>query len=119
MKKLILTFAVLGITLTACKQNNQEPEIKTVGEETEEVTTNDVTPEYATTSFTIKGMTCEIGCAKTIQNKLQRTKGIKSAEVDFESETAKVEFDKNTLTEKQIDEIVEKVGGGDTYKVVH
>ena len=38
-------------------------------------------------------MTCEMGCAKTIQKKLAGMEGVKSATVDFKNEMAMVEYD--------------------------
>jgi Cu+-exporting ATPase len=38
-------------------------------------------------------MTCEMGCAKTIEKKLAKMYGMKSANVDFKNELALVEFD--------------------------
>ena len=38
-------------------------------------------------------MTCEMGCAKTIEKKLAKMYGMKSATVDFKNELALVEFD--------------------------
>jgi len=37
-----------------------------------------------TASFTISGMTCAIGCAKTIQDELSETDGVQKATVDFD-----------------------------------
>ncbi|WP_052201443.1 heavy-metal-associated domain-containing protein [Flavobacterium psychrophilum] len=37
-----------------------------------------------TTSFNIEGMTCAIGCAKTIENKLVSLDGVQKATVDFD-----------------------------------
>ncbi|WP_117879727.1 heavy-metal-associated domain-containing protein [Aureibaculum luteum] len=68
-------------------------------------------------SLEIDGMTCEIGCARTIQSKLSKTKGVKMAEVDFENKTGVVEFDSNRITEDEIVDIVEQIAGGDLYKV--
>ena len=69
-------------------------------------------------SLEIDGMTCEIGCARTIQSKLSKTKGVKMAEVDFENKTGVVEFDSNRITENEIVGIVEQIAGGDLYKVI-
>jgi Cu+-exporting ATPase len=68
-------------------------------------------------SLNIEGMTCEIGCARTIQSKLSKTDGIKSAKVDFDKKTGVVEYDANKISEKQIVAAVEKIAGGDLYKV--
>ncbi|WP_162497557.1 heavy-metal-associated domain-containing protein [Aureibaculum marinum] len=66
----------------------------------------------------IEGMTCEIGCARTIQSKLSKADGVKLAEISFEKKSGIVEFDSSKITENEIVEIVEAVAGGDLYDVV-
>ena len=73
--------------------------------------------KLATTSFKIDGMTCAVGCAKTIEKELSETAGVKSATVDFDKKIAKVEYDSNAQSPEKIVEIVEKTGDGLTYKV--
>ena len=68
-------------------------------------------------ALNIEGMTCEIGCARTIQSKLSKTEGVKFAKVNFDKKKGVVEYDANTISEKQIVGIVEKIAGGDLYKV--
>lgn len=70
-----------------------------------------------TASFTIKGMTCAIGCAKTIQEELNGLDGVKTATVDFEKELATVSFDKTVLTPEELTKVVEATADGKTYKV--
>ena len=79
----ILAVAILGLAVVACK-NEKQPEVKTVETEvTVEKAELDPNATYAKAEFTIKGMTCEIGCAKTIEKKLAKMEGVKSAKVDF------------------------------------
>ena len=73
--------------------------------------------KLASTSFKIDGMTCAVGCAKTIEKELAQTVGVKSATVDFDKKTAKVEYDMNAQSPEQLVQIVEKTGDGATYKV--
>jgi mercuric ion binding protein len=71
----------------------------------------------ATANFTIEGMTCAVGCAKTIEGKLNETEGIQKAVVDFESKIATVSYDKTKCNMTSITSTIEKVAGGDAYKV--
>ena len=102
MKKLnsiVLLTTVILLALN-CK-NKTEAEIKTVengttenAEAYEKQGANFQNNEhYATAQFTIKGMTCAMGCAKTIEKKLAKMDGMYNAKVDFENELATVEFD--------------------------
>jgi Cu+-exporting ATPase len=66
----------------------------------------------------IEGMTCEIGCARLIQSRLSKTDGIKFVQVSFENKLGDISYDENIISKKEIMEEIEKVAGGDTYKVV-
>lgn len=68
-------------------------------------------------SLDIEGMTCEIGCARTIQSKLSKTEGIKTAEVDFDKKVGVVVYDANKIDEGKIVAVVQEIAGGDLYKV--
>ena len=60
--------------------------------------------------MTIEGMTCAIGCAATIQKKLNATTGISSATVDFATKKALILFDDTQIQPTAIREIVPAVG---------
>ena len=70
-----------------------------------------------TASFTIDGMTCAVGCAKTIENKLANQEGVGQAVVDFESKIATVKFDAKKQSLESLTTTIEAVAGGDSYKV--
>jgi copper chaperone CopZ len=76
-----------------------------------------VASNVLTASFTIKGMTCAIGCAKTIQEELNGLDGVQIATVDFDKELATVSFDKTILTAEKLTKVVEATADGKTYKV--
>ena len=75
------------------------------------------TQNYKKMELHIKGMTCEIGCAKIIESKLSKTNGIKFSKVRFIDSIGMVEFDANILSQKDINNVVSKIGGGELYKV--
>ncbi len=68
-------------------------------------------------SFTIEGMTCAIGCAKTIQEELSGLEGVQTATVDFDKKLATVSFDKTKQTPESLTKIVQATGDGKTYIV--
>ncbi len=70
-----------------------------------------------TATFSIEGMTCAIGCAKTIEKELSGLEGIQNATIDFEKKSAIVAFDKSILKSETITKVVENTGDGKTYKV--
>ena len=67
-------------------------------------------------SLAISGMTCEIGCAKTIQSKLLKKEGVLQAKVIFNDSIANIEFDANTTSKKDLIAFVDGIAGGDLYK---
>ena len=67
--------------------------------------------------LTIEGMTCAIGCAATIEKKLNQTDGIAEAKVDFDEKKAYVTFDETVLNPLKIKAVIE--GVGKAYKVTY
>lgn len=65
----------------------------------------------------IKGMTCEIGCARLIQSKLYKADGVTFAKVSFEDSSGIISFDENRIKEDEIKTIIEKTAGGELYTV--
>lgn len=115
--KLIIVASLLFVM--ACK-NETQPEIETVSISSEEIataSTSNAGANYSKVTFNIDGMTCAMGCAKTIEKKMANMDGVKSAKVDFEKELAMVEFDEAKVTPKSLEDVVTKVGGGDVYIV--
>ncbi len=112
--KSILTITLASLLFVGCKEKTKEtisvsnaPKVKK-----EIVSTN-----LQTASFTINGMTCAIGCAKTIEEELNGLEGVQKATVNFEKKSATVFFDKTILTPENIAKVVEATGDGKTYKV--
>jgi len=65
------------------------------------------------TTFPISGMHCAT-CAQTIEKALSKTQGVIKASVNFASEKANVEFDKDKTTENELKNVIKRTG----YKVV-
>ncbi len=118
LAKSIFTILFASLLFMGCKEKSSE----TVSDSATENSVPKAKKEIAaanlqTASFTIKGMTCAIGCAKTIQEELNGLDGVQTASVDFEKETATVAFDKTTLTPAELTKVVEATADGKTYKV--
>lgn len=108
--KIIILIIFIFTLSTSCK-NETKPQENNI------VQKSNITPNYEKMEFHIKGMTCEIGCARLIESKLSKTKGIKFSKVSFKDSLGMVEFDKNTLTKKAIFNVVEDIADGTLYKV--
>ena len=105
---------VMALCVMSCK-NETKPEIKTVEVANETSKTADPNATYAKAEFTIDGMTCAMGCAKTIEKKIASMDGVKSATVDFDKKLAMVEYNVAKVTPILLEETVTKVS--DTYEV--
>ena len=110
--KTILAFAFVSLLTVSCKKG---------AETKEEITEKEVViaaENIQTASFEIEGMTCAIGCAKTIEEELGALDGVQKATVDFDSKKATVVFDKTIQSQESLTKVVEATADGKTYKVV-
>ena len=113
LSKSFLALALTSVLFVSCKQTASESTTEASTETTKVVTI--AKPETA--SFNIEGMTCSMGCAKTIEKKLAEMEGVQKATVDFDKKTATVEFDATKQTPEKLVETVEAAADGKTYKV--
>ena len=116
--KYIATLLLASLLFVGCKEKTDEA----ISDTEIETGAPKVKKEFAvanlqTASFTIKGMTCAIGCAKTIQEELNGLDGVQKATVNFEKELATVSFDKTILSPEKLTKVVEATADGKTYKV--
>ena len=109
---------VIALTFASCKQESKQ-ESKEVASEVakKEVVSEADLAKMQTASFTIDGMTCAMGCAKTIENKLANQDGVGEAVVDFDTKIATVKFDAEKQSLESLTKTIEAVAGGDSYKV--
>lgn len=105
---------LIALSFASCKQENKEV---TVEETKKEAVSEADLAKMQTASFTIDGMTCAMGCAKTIENKLAGQEGVGQAVVDFETKIATVKFDAEKQSVESLTKTIEGVAGGDSYKV--
>jgi copper chaperone CopZ len=118
--KSIAAVAIASLLFLGCKKNTSET-TKT-GMATTETTAPKVKKEISaanlqTASFKVEGMTCAIGCAKTIQEELTGLDGVQTATVDFDKKLATVTFDKTVQNPENLTKVVQATGDGKTYKV--
>lgn len=96
VKKIFFSVAMALFVLTGCKENKEVKKEKV--------------------ALAISGMTCEIGCAKTIQSKLSKKEGVIDAKVVFIDSIANIEYDANTTSKKDLIAFVDGIAGGNLYK---
>lgn len=114
----LITLTLISLFFVSCKDLNSSNNSE-ISDEVEETTNTKqiAAVNLQTASFKIKGMTCAIGCAKTIEEELNALDGMQKATVDFDNELGKVTFDKTILNSNKIIKIVEAAADGKTYKV--
>ncbi|MBG7630311.1 MAG: heavy-metal-associated domain-containing protein [Bacteroidetes bacterium] len=111
MKNLIVIIALTFICIS-CNETKKEKEIEKAKVKTEEVAAN-----YKNIEVEIEGMTCEIGCARTIQSKLSKMEGVTFSKVDFESKKGQFTYDANKISQNDIVKKINGIAGGDLYSV--
>lgn len=110
-----LAIALSSLLFFSCKKT--EVSQTTTIEKTVKVNSKPIAAKPEIATFTIEGMTCAVGCAKTIQDKLASMDGIQSATVDFDKKFAIVEFDASKQTPELLLKAVQETGDGKTYMV--
>lgn len=119
--KSITTAALLtGLLFVSCKKNTAEttPTATTATATTAPKVKKEIAAvNLQTASFKVEGMTCTIGCAKTIESELSDLDGVQKATVDFDKKLATVTFDKTVQNPESLTKVVEATADGKTYKV--
>jgi copper chaperone CopZ len=117
--KSLVTLGIVSSLLLSCKDTAAKPAAVNESEVTATTEKNKaVAAKPETASFKIEGMTCAMGCAKTIEKKLADMEGVQKATVDFDKKEATVNFDAAILTPEKLYATVEATADGNTYKVV-
>lgn len=115
--KSIAALAIAGLVFVGCKKEEDKSLAVVNAEKTAPKEHKAIAPENVqTASFTIEGMTCAVGCAKTIEAKLSDLEGVEKAAVDFDKKTATVTFDKTIQNPESLTKVVQETGDGKTYK---
>ncbi|MFY7670529.1 cation transporter [Tenacibaculum sp. MEBiC06402] len=106
-KSVIVLFLMASI-VTSCKSEAKKEETK----ENKETTV----AKAEMLSLNVSGMSCEIGCAKTIESKLAKKEGVLEAKVVFADSLATIKYDAEKIDKASLIAFVEGVGDGHTYK---
>jgi Cu+-exporting ATPase len=112
----LLLISLSSLLLLSCKKT-EVPQTIIASEIAAKPNSKTAVAKPALATFSIEGMTCAVGCAKTIQEQLASMDGVQKAEVDFEKKIATVEFDASKLTPALLLKAVQETGDGKTYVV--
>lgn len=99
--KIILQLALLLTLNLGCKEKPTAKIIlvETAASESNNKSSISEAKNAINARFTIKGMSCEIGCARAIEKKLYKLDGMYKAEVNFQKEMATVKYDSSKIDE--------------------
>ena len=115
--KTITSLAIAGLLFVSCKKEEDKSLAVATAEKSTQKEHKAIAPENVqTASFTIEGMTCAVGCAKTIEKELSNLEGVEKATVDFDKKIATVTFDKTLQNSENLTKTVQQTGDGKTYK---
>jgi len=110
-----ISLALFMLFFVSCdSQKSKKP-----NEEIDSIEQKAVAEDLHQVKVAIKGMTCEIGCARLIQSKLYKADGISYANISFADSSGVISFDQNRISEDEIKQIIERTAGGDIYSVAY
>lgn len=118
--KTIAVIAIASLAFVSCKKE-EDKSLSLIKAQAEKEAPKEhkaiAAENVQTASFEIEGMTCAMGCAKTIEKELSNLEGVEKAAVDFDKKTATVTFDKTVQNQENLTKVVQETGDGKTYKV--
>ena len=112
MKSLLFLLISLFFVIGCNQQPKPEDKVVTT---TTNISENVIDNNLFEASFSISGMMCKMGCAKAIENNLNKMEGVQNASVDFETSIATVLYNSSLL--KTEDLALTVLNTGDSYTV--
>lgn len=104
----ILCIVFFSIQLVSCKTDKKSILIEQ----------RDTVVNLKTATLTIEGMTCEVGCARTIESKISKMEGVSESKVSFEVKKGFFTYDANKTSEAIIIKEINGLLDGKTYLAV-
>ncbi len=111
MMRKAISIITLAFVLFSCNEAKKNSAVEKSGIEKREVAAI-----YKSIEVEIEGMTCEIGCAKTIESKLSKVEGVTYSKVNFEEKIGQFTFDESKISQEDIAKKIAGIGGGALYK---
>ena len=108
-KAIFLLLAISALLIISCSVNDEKGKTKDLKSDVPRMA------KMETVSLAISGMTCEIGCAKTIQSKLSKKEGVADAVVVFTDSIATITFDSNKTSTEDLSSFITGIAGGNLY----
>ena len=108
-KAIFLLLAISATLIISCSINDEKGKTKVLKSDVLQMA------KMETVSLAISGMTCEIGCAKSIQSKLSKKEGVAAAVVVFTDSIATITFDSNKTSAENLSSFITGIAGGNLY----
>ena len=108
-KAIFLLLAISALLIISCSVNDENGKTKDLKSDVLQMA------KMETVSLAISGMTCEIGCAKSIQSKLSKKEGVAAAVVVFTDSIATITFDSNKTSAENLSSFITGIAGGNLY----
>ena len=108
-KAIFLLLAISATLIISCSINDEKGKTKDLKSDVPRMA------KMETVSLAISGMTCEIGCAKTIQSKLSKKEGVAAAVVVFTDSIVTITFDSNKTSAENLSSFITGIVGGNLY----
>ena len=108
-KAIFLLLAISALLIISCSVNDENGKTKDLKSDVPRMA------KMETVSLAISGMTCQIGCAKTIQSKLSKKEGVADAVVVFTDSIATITFDSNKTSAENLSSFITGIAGGNLY----
>jgi|GEM_PF-358809 len=115
MKKLLLfsfSFAVLFTSCENSKTSSTEAEIIKITTPEKKAEKEVLAENKVEVKMEVEGMTCAMGCAKYIEDKVGGMGGIIASTVNFEEKMATFEFDKTQTSPEDIQQFINDIHEG-------
>ncbi|MDB4064992.1 cation transporter [Flavobacteriaceae bacterium] len=108
-KAIFLLLAISALLIISCSVNDENGKTKDLKSDVPRMA------KMETVSLAISGMTCQIGCAKTIQSKLSKKEGVADAVVVFTDSIATITFNSNKTSTEDLSSFITGIAGGNLY----
>jgi copper chaperone CopZ len=108
-KAIFLLLAISATLIISCYINDEKGKTKDLKSDVPRMA------KMETVSLAISGMTCQIGCAKTIQSKLSKKEGVADAVVVFTDSIATITFNSNKTSTEDLSSFITGIAGGNLY----
>ncbi len=105
--KLFTLLLTLSLSFYSCDTNQNK-----------DTSNNSTESKFKSVELGISGMTCEVGCAKTIESKISKMKGVRYSKVSFNDSIGYFTYNTNLTSLKTIITKIDGIADGKTYKVI-